>query len=132
MSYIFFFFLMIRRPPRSTRTDTLFPYTTLFRSVHGAKADLNRLRTRVGMVFQAFNLFPHKTALENLTLATQIVGRLSAADARMRCRSEEHTSELQSLMRISYAVFCLKKKKQRHNTTDDRRQSNAHQHIQTK
>src|SRR3546814_2004158 len=87
MSYIFFFFLMIRRPPRSTRTDTLFPYTTLFRSVHGAKADLNRLRTRVGMVFQAFNLFPHKTALENLTLATQIVGRLSAADARMRCEA---------------------------------------------
>src|SRR3546814_3335271 len=115
---------MIRRPPRSTRTDTLFPYTTLFRSevvciigpsgsgkstllrtlnaletistgeievlgqsVHGAKADLNRLRTRVGMVFQAFNLFPHKTALENLTLATQIVGRLSAADARMRCEA---------------------------------------------
>ncbi|HEY9545427.1 MAG TPA: amino acid ABC transporter ATP-binding protein [Solimonas sp.] len=59
----------------------------LGQSVHGAKADLNRLRTRVGMVFQAFNLFPHKTALENLTLATQIVGRLSAADARMRCEA---------------------------------------------
>src|SRR3546814_6091691 len=72
-----FFFLMIRRPPRSTRTDTLFPYTTLFRSA------------RPGGLF--------------LYLRPWLSG-----DGAMR--SEEHTSELQSLMRISYAVFCLKKK----------------------
>src|SRR3546814_1798435 len=90
------FFLMIRRPPRSTRTDTLFPYTTLFRSrIVGGRVLFNgediagygddrmrRIRGRkIAMIFQ---------------------------DPMMR--SEEHTSELQSLMRISYAVFCLKKK----------------------
>src|SRR3546814_1371155 len=74
-----FFFLMIRRPPRSTRTDTLFPYTTLFRS-HCRRH--HRPRDRVG---------PERASMTS-------------------GRSEEHTSELQSLMRISYAVFCLKKK----------------------
>src|SRR3546814_20607992 len=100
-----FFFLMIRRPPRSTRTDTLFPYTTLFRSRRCAP----------------------------------ITGRATCASWRTWCavsrcstarkpsiatssRSEEHTSELQSLMRISYAVFCLKKKntkRQQRQTTKD-------------
>src|SRR3546814_19675291 len=75
-----FFFLMIRRPPRSTRTDTLFPYTTLFRSVSEYSV------TRWAPMTRKVDL---------------------AATAR---RSEEHTSELQSLMRISYAVFCLKQK----------------------
>src|SRR3546814_20628377 len=90
-----FFFLMIRRPPRSTRTDTLFPYTTLFRSLAGAMAEqLDRVLAR----------------LETL------VHRL---DLRVAQRSEEHTSELQSLMRISYAVFCLKKKKKKTKTTID-------------
>src|SRR3546814_20172482 len=78
-----FFFLMIRRPPRSTRTDTLFPYTTLFRS--GCCWAPSSMPTR--------------------PMARAGGGRLKARD-----RSEEHTSELQSLMRISYAVFCLKKK----------------------
>src|SRR3546814_3604625 len=86
---------MIRRPPRSTRTDTLFPYTTLFRSP----------TRRVG--------FPPggrcgSPALVGAALAA--IGYPSARTAS-RSRSEEHTSELQSLMRISYAVFCLKKKK---------------------
>src|SRR3546814_12652019 len=81
--FLFFFFLMIRRPPRSTRTDTLFPYTTLFRS-HGAD-----LRPEP----RAHDLGPREPLLGQPV------------------RSEEHTSELQSLMRISYAVFCLKKKK---------------------
>src|SRR3546814_4147626 len=72
---------MIRRPPRSTRTDTLFPYTTLFRS-------------------QATGSRPHERHRHEL-----------ARPGRRTGRSEEHTSELQSLMRISYAVFCLKKKK---------------------
>src|SRR3546814_7880899 len=76
-----FFFLMIRRPPRSTRTDTLFPYTTLFRS--------------------AFPRAQEVKAAEILCQLHRLVDH----------RSEEHTSELQSLMRISYAVFCLKKKK---------------------
>src|SRR3546814_12202755 len=77
--FLLFFFLMIRRPPRSTRTDTLFPYTTLFRS--------SRLR------------------------CPRAARRLYRHDGNPSVRSEEHTSELQSLMRISYAVFCLKKKK---------------------
>src|SRR6056297_3282666 len=79
---LFFFVLMIRRPPRSTRTDTLFPYTTLFRSACG-------------------------TGWPDL--------RAPATAEADRKRSEEHTSELQSLRRISYAVFCLKKKKTQEN-----------------
>src|SRR3546814_11382301 len=90
----FFFFLMIRRPPRSTRTDTLFPYTTLFRS--------QRLRNQdeAEEVLQRFSL----RVLERS-------GQLRDVQTVRGWRSEEHTSELQSLMRISYAVFCLKKKK---------------------
>src|SRR3546814_5404577 len=102
---------MIRRPPRSTRTDTLFPYTTLFRSRHRHAARHRGgepLRTPYGAV------------------PGQGVRRLHADQPRGGHRSEEHTSELQSLMRISYAVFCLKKKKNKilnvvyktqHNTT---------------
>src|SRR3546814_8586265 len=92
--HINFFFLMIRRPPRSTRTDTLFPYTTLFRSASCNSVDL--------------------PAPEGPTTATVSPGRISSENsfnAFASGRSEEHTSELQSLMRISYAVFCLKKKK---------------------
>src|SRR3546814_2263516 len=88
-----FFFLMIRRPPRSTRTDTLFPYTTLFRS-RTPPASLPR---------------PHRKP----AASERIAGRRrwwTASTATCGRRSEEHTSELQSLMRISYAVFCLKKK----------------------
>src|SRR3546814_9417050 len=84
---------MIRRPPRSTRTDTLFPYTTLFRSGFEKRAD------RVG--HGAFG------SSEEGDLDGRVRGNARACLAR----SEEHTSELQSLMRISYAVFCLKKKK---------------------
>src|SRR3546814_14335181 len=91
-----FFFLMIRRPPRSTRTDTLFPYTTLFRSPDG------RRHTFAGLY-----------RVDEARLATMTAGILREMfqSGEMRAiRSEEHTSELQSLMRISYAVFCLKKK----------------------
>src|SRR3546814_14975493 len=84
---VLFFFLMIRRPPRSTRTDTLFPYTTLFRS-----------RCR-GADHRRHDLGPEER------------GDPETGVRRRAQRSEEHTSELQSLMRISYAVFCLKKKK---------------------
>src|SRR3546814_10958716 len=103
--FVCFFFLMIRRPPRSTRTDTLFPYTTLFRSVPEALVRAARLD---GAGF--FTIF----------------GRILLP---MSTRSEEHTSELQSLMRISYAVFCLKKKtcRPRQHNTYERYNENRHQ-----
>src|SRR3546814_7638176 len=98
---------MIRRPPRSTRTDTLFPYTTLFRS----------LRQRVGMppLTIAFVSGANPAGVQ-LDMLEEIrrERRIELAGEGFRYRSEEHTSELQSLMRISYAVFCLKKKK-KHN-----------------
>src|SRR3546814_16867080 len=94
---ILFFFLMIRRPPRSTRTDTLFPYTTLFRSVG---ADF--LRHSLGHLDQQASPVLDRAAIG--------VGAHVRRLAQELVRSEEHTSELQSLMRISYAVICLKKK----------------------
>src|SRR3546814_6080578 len=97
---------MIRLPPRSTRTDTLFPYTTLFRSrLHFRIERRGRLvEHQDGRILEE-----HPSDGDPLPLAA---GKLDAALAHMRVeRSEEHTSELQSLMRISYAVFCLKKKK---------------------
>src|SRR3546814_1282926 len=99
MTFQCIFFLMIRRPPRSTRIDTLFPYTTLFRSPHDG--DVRRHRTCLLL-----------DALDYLPLVLIGVCRYKhAANSPAHRRSEEHTSELQSLMRISYAVFCLKKKK---------------------
>src|SRR3546814_2560339 len=104
---------MIRRPPRSTRTDTLFPYTTLFRSGRGRgpRACLHRPpvlligvpRRCRGDAYRQ----PQPTAVERF----EVLPCRSQAGRR----SEEHTSELQSLMRISYAVFCLKKKKRQSN-----------------
>src|SRR3546814_4077490 len=99
---------MIRRPPRSTRTDTLFPYTTLFRSLLFAAWVLARtafLVSPIGVTAAGAN------ALFAALLALQVAPRLLRSAKKLRNqRSEEHTSELQSLMRISYAVFCLKKK----------------------
>src|SRR3546814_7350636 len=109
---------MIRRPPRSTRTDTLFPYTTLFRSIEDELA-------RAGKVAVAKSLAVDKrrTSLPSLIEAlfydlspgdraqVKIPKQAERRERDLRDRSEEHTSELQSLMRISYAVFCLKKKK---------------------
>src|SRR3546814_4668582 len=94
---------MIRRPPRSTRTDTLFPYTTLFRSLRdqGNRA----VRLSVGNQF----LGTRAPAAARLTLSEYPPSYYAASAEPFR--SEEHTSELQSLMRISYAVFCLNKKK---------------------
>src|SRR3546814_3686014 len=100
---------MIRRPPRSTRTDTLFPYTTLFRSAG------DKLRTAVNRDdLQRSKTPPSATA--EMFLRTGGGARERAGDLRRIleiARSEEHTSELQSLMRSSYAVFCLKKKKKK-------------------
>src|SRR3546814_7566653 len=122
--YFIFFFLMIRRPPRSTRTDTLFPYTTLFRSGAGSRRHGRAARDR----------------------ADRAVRRLEGPgddgrrrrDRRHAClrprypRSEEHTSELQSLMRISYAVFCLKKKKKSAQSTNTRTTNQIKTVIKTK
>src|SRR3546814_15355228 len=99
---ILLFFLMIRRPPRSTRTDTLFPYTTLFRS----RAGLDRRPRRRA----ALSRVP-APGLRHTDRGHVHLPHGAFAASCCRRRSEEHTSELQSLMRISYAVFCLKKKK---------------------
>src|SRR3546814_10351278 len=101
-------FLMIRRPPRSTRTDTLFPYTTLFRS-HGVKIATEQGRPAV---FDPLPVSVPACAPRATSRFGRWFGRsiLRLGGWRMTGRSEEHTSELQSLMRISYAVFCLKKK----------------------
>src|SRR3546814_5942012 len=99
---------MIRRPPRSTRTDTLFPYTTLFRSLHHLPA--RRRRQSAGPPRRRFGAVGGR-ALAALRRHHHRRRRQHAARGGNARRSEEHTSELQSLMRISYAVFCLKKKK---------------------
>src|SRR3546814_9021048 len=91
---------MIRRPPRSTRTDTLFPYTTLFRSIPAGMEMMDRLAIEAAEAFVKVG-YP-------LDVEALLIVELDGVGAE---RSEEHTSELQSLMRISYAVFCLKKKK---------------------
>src|SRR3546814_2388280 len=120
---------MIRRPPISTRTDTLFPYTTLFRSAEPRRSDAARGRARAG----ACRRVRHPSAQQSARAQISEEGPgpqradpgplVSPLDRRRLrrargdggrgalSRSEEHTSELQSLMRISYAVFCLKKKK---------------------
>src|SRR3546814_13412351 len=101
-----FFFLMIRRPPRSTRTDTLFPYTTLFRSADLPApllhAFVDALEAWSELEQELFMTWQFLQRASNIEVAWKEYSKL---------RSEEHTSELQSLMRISYAVFCLKKKK---------------------
>src|SRR3546814_8669195 len=104
---------MIRRPPISTRTDTLFPYTTLFRSAYG-RADLQQKSVELGPVEYVLPVSVKWRVGFRDYGATWLCRRLQATFRAGLCRSEEHTSELQSLMRISYAVFCLKKKKNKH------------------
>src|SRR3546814_4084853 len=106
---------MIRRPPRSTRTDTLFPYTTLFRS--GAPQSLQDGVWNAGRL-QQHNLPVVSQNIANVQWHTTCHSEQrhqSQTNAHTAGRSEEHTSELQSLMRISYAVFCLKKKRNKQN-----------------
>src|SRR3546814_4991084 len=101
---------MIRRPPRSTRTDTLFPYTTLFRSMaFGVPAfALNTVALDQGVRLDWFN---SPLIVVSLVAGLTLLGAYLLTEwYHPAPRSEEHTSELQSLMRISYAVFCLKKK----------------------
>src|SRR3546814_5535809 len=117
MFILYVFFLMIRRPPRSTRTDTLFPYTTLFRSQTGWRHSRGILERPV----TAHDKFSESPRSRHYPLSsTPCRGIRHRGGSPMNIhpirteadykRSEEHTSELQSLMRISYAVFCLKKK----------------------
>src|SRR3546814_5472435 len=109
---------MIRRPPRSTRTDTLFPYTTLFRSA---------LREHRNKAYEDFAAVAQDLIAQKITTTARLgiqggsnggllMGNMTVMYPELFgavVRSEEHTSELQSLMRISYAVFCLKKKKKK-------------------
>src|SRR3546814_5685821 len=106
----FFFFLMIRRPPRSTRTDTLFPYTTLFRSERVNVEDIENVDGRAAYVRVPWNGDAQVVYYLSDPKAAGFRKEGASAAGPMTDRSEEHTSELQSLMRISYAVFCLKKK----------------------
>src|SRR3546814_4199744 len=118
-SSMLFFFLMIRRPPRSTRTDTLFPYTTLFRShleqrrllADGFFGTQNQLADH-GVIELERVLELGERLVADLDVHQHVVRLVRLGDRiRQLTRSEEHTSELQSLMRISYAVFCLQKNK---------------------
>src|SRR3546814_2554475 len=111
---------MIRRPPRSTRTDTLFPYTTRFRSdprlfprpsrTCGKTSNKNTCAGEVLMETRAHHVLIGLFIVILTAAALLLALALSKPDTNESHRSEEHTSELQSLMRISYAVFCLKKK----------------------
>src|SRR3546814_19549192 len=97
--FFYVFFLMMRQPPRSTRTDTLFPYTTLFRSVNARYFTWNDDGADGGLM------------VTGIADTTAVGVAVSMRDDGTIARSEEHTSELQSLMRISYADFCLKNKR---------------------
>src|SRR3546814_6394535 len=120
--FFLFFFLMIRRPPRSTRTDTLFPYTTLFRSIELRICTANEGKCASGIeppptsatvgttsICHSGGSTPSSCRFKSSAVARSEAGA-AASILSTGIRSEEHTSELQSLMRISYAVFCLKKK----------------------
>src|SRR3546814_16240314 len=104
VTLVLFIFLMLRRPPRSTRTDTLFPYTTLFRSAQAPPPPIGWQYRRL-----------HRESPQAPFPCPPARAPGAARRRGSSIRSEEHTSELQSLMRISYAVFCLTKKK--YNTT---------------
>src|SRR3546814_10311456 len=122
---------MLRRPPRSTRTDTLFPYTTLFRSPE--RLDGKEIRDPDAAYFRdaaeivAHEIDDHQVFGALLDVAREHAARIRIRFRRAGSRSEEHTSELQSLMRISYAVFCLKKK----NTRTYTRSQSTHKHPST-
>src|SRR3546814_17811054 len=114
LCFIFFFFLWNRRPPISTRTDTLFPYTTLFRAKPRLRAhatDIRGQRDRPDALRPAGGQADVPPPQRAGWCRDQHFVGIGPARQSERIRSEEHTSELQSLMRISYAVFCLKKKK---------------------
>src|SRR3546814_15386398 len=105
-----FFFLMIRRPPRSTRTDTLFPYTTLFRSailLNVAQEERGLPTIPLSHAGDLQHLLGHVDSHHPVEDLRRGEAHATSPAGKIHQRSEEHTSELQSLMRISYAVFCL-------------------------
>src|SRR3546814_4515691 len=109
---------MIRRPPRSTRTDTLFPYTTLFRSTNIPNKDFSTsLKNSTPKAISRIADINGETKKKNRN-KSQTLRHVTAKPPKPKARSEEHTSELQSLMRISYAVFCLHKKTHSNTTTN--------------
>src|SRR3546814_3650423 len=110
---------MRRRPPRSTRTDTLFPYTTLFRSAAMAEDAMAAATNPAALAALPDDQFTLGLSLIHAEPGYRASSFPPPAQPPPAGRSEEHTSELQSLMRISYAVFCLKKKK--HKNTDNKR-----------
>src|SRR3546814_5451545 len=116
---------MIRRPPRSTRTDTLFPYTTLFRSVvfNSSAQPIADIGRRLAF-FEAIG--PGGVHSSSSALPAR------CSSCAVPYRSEEHTSELQSLMRISYAVFCLKKKKIKTKQTNNKTKTSHSDHLKHK
>src|SRR3546814_10223400 len=115
---------MIRRPPRSTRTDTLFPYTTLFRSKKHLRAQEIARENRLPCIYLVDSGGANLPTWDEVFPDKEHFGRIFY---NQETRSEEHTSELQSLMRISYAVFCLKKKKIRqYNNHTLKRRSTEH------
>src|SRR3546814_9593181 len=119
---------MIRRPPRSTRTDTLFPYTTLFRS-----HEYFFLLTKSQHYFydaEAVRTAPKASTQTRLAQNVDAQVGTARANGSGKTRSEEHTSELQSLMRISYAVFCLKKKKTNYTLFKELQANNNHHSTQ--
>src|SRR3546814_1668215 len=115
---------MIRRPPRSTRTDTLFPYTTLFRSASCSPLSPWDLCKMIDLPL----LLAFIAAAAVLTVTPGVDTAIVLRTAAVGGRSEEHTSELQSLMRISYAVFCLKKKR-KHNNILQLQRTNMNNHY---
>src|SRR3546814_3446664 len=133
---------MIRRPPRSTRTDTLFPYTTLFRSIQhlrrsaGGEEQRNAQQEsegkRAGGCAHHGRLPNISFLIDAILIALNPCAKQKRSYIRLRngLRSEEHTSELQSLMRISYAVFCLKKKNTKKTQPYNKTQTNIHIVIQ--
>src|SRR3546814_6913137 len=119
---------MIRRPPRSTRTDTLFPSTTLFRSTSPTRAAPASTAAAIASEVEIPQIFT--CTLIAPGLAPLPLSESTFARRRSGGRSEEHTSELQSLMRISYAVFCLKKKKRKH--TKRKQDTKRLEHMKTR
>src|SRR3546814_5536389 len=125
MIYVFFF-VRIRRPPRSTRTDTLFPYTTLFLVGIEEIFEADHAEESTAEAHEA-----DVRAIEDDLILLGVIDReFERFDGAETCRdrSEEHTSELQSLMRISYAVFCLKKKNNNKYITDRTDHAISHLH----
>src|SRR3546814_6367714 len=109
--FCFFFFLMRRRPPRSTRTDTLFPYTTLFRSMDPQALMAVPAASAPTNTTTVAETIAEATGRPNPWSRSEIESRIESLVPSFPRRSEEHTSELQSIMRNSYAVFCLKTNK---------------------